>query len=49
MLTKNFGFFSNFRGPNYISYQLFEAAFNSKFSPRFNFYFGHKTPRALKT
>ena len=50
--TKNIissGFFSDFQGLNYPSYQLFEAIFNSQFFLSFNFYFGHKTPRGLKT
>ena len=37
-------FFSDFRGLNYLSYQLFNSHFFLTF-----FYFGHKTPRGLTT
>ena len=50
--TKNMklsDFFSDLRGLNYPSYQLFEATFHSQFFLCFNFYFCQKTPRGLKT
>ena len=42
------GFFSDVWGLNHPSYQLFEAIFQ-QFFLSFNFYFGHKIPRGLKT
>ena len=41
--------FSNFRGINHPSYQLFRPLLNSQFFLSFNFYFGHKILCGLKT
>ena len=50
--TKNMkvsGFFNNFKGLYYSSYQLFGATFQGQFFLSFNFYFGHNTLCGPKT